>query len=1114
MYNDLVSVIIGTYNQAVYLRESIDSITRQTYQNIEIIVIDDASTDNTAEILAEYGDRIKTITHGTNSGLAGARNSGISVASGQWIKFHDSDDVLEPYAIERIMKFVDMLQPKTATNCMITYRYRLIDSNGRPIVGHYPNILPASIFNNLSQYEKNVLLLKQRVIIGTFMAHKSLFEKYGVFDPDLRTVEDIDIAYRFCLHHGVELLCMDDVLRRYRRHDTNTTRRENMLMEKEILFDISRRAFSAIDSKVQNMYREMLVDSTDADSNESLETRLMYMLTYVYPVSRETYRNFLEYRKTLLDLQSEFDEKAQWADRLNLEVSDKDKKITRLQSELDKRNSDVATIQNQFNSLQSEYFEILNSIEKIKRSIIYDAFVRMTCAVDKIFPPGTKRGNMLALVKMAMLTYKNEGWTVLQISMRHKLGKHKVSGMMYKRLRSEHVHRTARIKAFMTHMQDIDSRPDPKLRKFVRFDSHSIQISRMPKISIIIPTFDQVGLLKRNLDAIRAKTTYTNYEIIIVTNNLDEQSPMRKFLSTANDCTVCVFDREYSFSSVNNFASSKTSGEFLLFLNDDVEIVSSNWLEWLLKLGLDEHVGAVSGKVLFSDSRLQEAGCIVFNDGNMWNYGRGSDIAEPQFNYVRDIDYGSGCCLLVRKNVFDAVGGFDESYRPAYVEDVDLCFQIKKAGLRVLYQPACMVIHHEGKTQGTSTNQGIKSYQVTNISKFYKKWGSWISDNHTGNTGDIQTARDRKRGLRILYIDHYIPEPDKDSGSMRTFGMLGILASLESKITFWPDNLERTEPYCTELQQKGIEVIYGPHDMKEFLSERNDMYDIVILSRPHVAAKYIDIVKKSCHGCAIVYDTVDLHFRRMQKQQNVQGNVSDSEIASMRDTELSIMKASDLVLLTSRNEEAILEKDHDFDGIRFAILSNMHETIHDVPSFESRSGIIFVGGFQHPPNVDAVRWFVTEIFPIIKKNIPSVILYIVGSNPPVEVTELASENIRVIGYVHDMSEFLFKCKVMVAPLRFGSGVKGKITQGISYGIPVVTTLIGAEGIGLTDGKDCIISDDPIDFARKTAELYEDQNTWTKISRNAMSVADRHSYENARINITRAISGALDNNLDQ
>ncbi len=492
---------------------------------------------------------------------------------------------------------------------------------------------------------------------------------------------------------------------------------------------------------------------------------------------------------------------------------------------------------------------------------------------------------------------------------------------------------------------------------------------------------------------------------------------------------------------------------------------------------------------------MQDCGGIVWKNGNAWNYGRNYDSNDPNCNFVRDVDYISGSCLLVRKELFDKVGGFDKRFHPAYCEDTDLCFSIRKLGYEVLYQPLASITHYEGSTQGTDTAKGIKSYQVENQKKFQQKWKSILEDHLLDSIENSFLERNRKQGLNILYIDHYVPEPDKDSGSLRTFGILSVLADMKNKTTFWPDNQKYSIPYVPELQQKGIEVIYRKNDFSKFLEERKNVYDVAILSRPYISAKYIDTIKQKMPNCKIIYETIDLHYLRMRREAVLQNKDRTTESEMMKELEFSMMKKSDITILTSPAEAEFLHNED--KSLRFASLPNIHTEKKNISGFEERKNIIFLGGFQHTPNIDSAKYLVKEIWPLIKQNLPKTKLYIIGSNPTDEIKKLASNDVIVTGYVKDLEPYYKEAKVMVVPLRYGAGVKGKITQSLSEGLPVVTTPIGAEGIDLIDSKNCMIAEKPEDFVTKTCQVYQDKDLWEKISSNGITLAKEYSPEKAR-----------------
>ena len=176
---------------------------------------------------------------------------------------------------------------------------------------------------------------------------------------------------------------------------------------------------------------------------------------------------------------------------------------------------------------------------------------------------------------------------------------------------------------------------------------------------------------------------------------------------------------------------------------------------------------------------------------------------------------------------------------------------------------------------------------------------------------------------------------------------------------------------------------------------------------------------------------------------------------------------------------------------RVAIVSNIHRVEETVAPYTGRKDFVFVCGFEHPPNVDGMIWFASSILPKILVQMPDAKLHIIGSKMPPTVRDLANENIITHGYVKDVAPFLSSCVLSVAPLRYGAGVKGKINQSMSFGLPVVSTSCGAEGMHLTHEHDILIADEPADFAREVVRLARDKQLWERLSRNSLRNIEKH-----------------------
>ena len=625
-----------------------------------------------------------------------------------------------------------------------------------------------------------------------------------------------------------------------------------------------------------------------------------------------------------------------------------------------------------------------------------------------------------------------------------------------------------------------------------------------PEVSIVIPIYNNSKYTYNCLKSI-LKTKNSHFEIVAVDDaSYDETSDL---LRNIENIQIVKNDNNQGFIRSCNKGAKLSHGKYILFLNNDT-IVTENWLENLLEVIKKDQVGVVGAKLIYPDGKLQEAGDIVWDDASAWNYGKGDDPDKPEYNFVREVDYCSGAALLIWRDLFEKIGGFDERFNPAYYEDVDLCFSIRNLGYKVLYQPRSVIIHFEGVSSGTDLISGAKKYQGINRAKFLEKWKNiLVREHHKPDSRNLFLARVRRRtGKNILVIDHYVPTFDKDAGSYRMYNFLKIMVDLGHKVTFIGDNHSKIEPYTTILQQYGVEVLYEPYiqSIEEYLAENGKYYDIVILSRAHIAKDHIYTARKYCNKAKIVFDTVDLQFLRELRRSEVENNqVIFIESEKLKELELRLARLSDVTLVVSPVEKEILMKEE--PSLRIDVISLIQEVKTCKTPFSERKDILFLGGFGHPPNADAVNWFAKEIFPIIKEQIAGIKFYVIGNTPPKEINSLASEDIIVTGFVEDLTPYFDKCRVFVAPLRYGSGVKGKITQSMSFGLPVVTTVIGAEGIGLEDGINALIANEPKKFAEKVMMLYKDEELWNKLSEKSIeNVADNFSYEVATIMIKNLI----------
>ena len=423
----------------------------------------------------------------------------------------------------------------------------------------------------------------------------------------------------------------------------------------------------------------------------------------------------------------------------------------------------------------------------------------------------------------------------------------------------------------------------------------------------------------------------------------------------------------------------------------------------------------------------------------------------------------------------------------------------------MFYQPHAVVIHFEGQSSGTDVNKGIKRHQVINQGTFAKRWAKVLAS-HRPNGVSPQLERDRYSDKRILVIDACMLTPDQDSGSLRMFEMLGLMRGLGHKVTFVASNLEYRLPYAADIQALGVEVLHHPYlsTIVRYLEQHGAEHDVIMLSRETVASPYMGVVKRCAPHARIIFDTVDLHFLRAERQA-VLADESTLRTAArkMRDSELDLVNAADVTLVVSPVEQKLLRTLAPRANVQ--IVSNIHVPMPGPASFAERSGILFIGGFRHPPNLDAVTWYVENVLPILRDKNPGLVTTVIGSNAPPALQRFASADFVVAGYVPDVSGHYHAARLSISPLRYGAGVKGKVNLAMQYGLPVVATTVSVEGMYLSDEQNVLVADDPEAFADAVIRLHSDEALWYRLRQGGLdNIEEWFSRQSAR----RALESVL------
>ena len=609
---------------------------------------------------------------------------------------------------------------------------------------------------------------------------------------------------------------------------------------------------------------------------------------------------------------------------------------------------------------------------------------------------------------------------------------------------------------------------------------------RPVRTSVVLLCYNKADLTFQCLRSLVRELDFDDAEVIVVNNASRDET--RRMLDRFGTYVRAVHsDTNLGFVHGCNAGASVARGKYVVFLNNDT-VVLPGWLENLVETAeRDPRVGAVGSMFIYPDGTLQEAGGVVWRDAAAASYGRGQSPEDRRFSFAREVDYCSGASLLVRKDLFDRLGGFDRRYAPIYYEDVDVCMGVRSLGHKVIYQPASRIVHFEGATSGTDTRTGLKRFQLINREKFREKWRGVLEREHRPHDPALaERAANRRWTTQVAVFDDRVPTPDRDAGSARMLFILRALSEwchpvlVTTSKQVWPE-------YERQLWKEGVETA-SALDFRRLMRERR--FRAAVVSRPAVAGALLGRIRRADPRVKIVFDMVDAHFIRVGREAALTGDAAVArEAARYRRVETRLARAADLIWCASGEDLRVVAREA--PGVPAAVVTTIHRPHEGGPSFDERRDLLFVGNFLHRPNRDGLLFYLREVHPLVRDELPDVRLFVVGDGAPPEVLAHASEEVRVLGYVPDIEPLFRACRVFVAPIRFGAGVKGKVGEALAHGLPVVTTTVGAEGMGITDGEEALVADTPRAFAAAVARAYRERGLWQKLSERGRAHVAKH-----------------------
>lgn len=616
--------------------------------------------------------------------------------------------------------------------------------------------------------------------------------------------------------------------------------------------------------------------------------------------------------------------------------------------------------------------------------------------------------------------------------------------------------------------------------------------SSTPEVSVVVVLFNQAGLSRLCLQSLAASEG-VDFEALIVDNGSTDRVP--QLLARVDGATVLRPGQNLGFLKAVNLAAEQARGRHLVLLNNDAMLEPGTMRAAVDRLRRDPGAGAVGGPILLWNGRLQEAGSIVWNDGSCQGYGRDDEPDRPEYRFVRDVDYCSGAFLMIRRELFESLGRFDEAYAPAYYEESDFCVRLWRAGWRIVYDPRVRIRHFEFASE-VASGWAIE-LQREHRALFVQRHGAFLASQCAPAPRALLRARARLRpgAQRVLVIDDRVPLPWLGQGYPRAAHLVATLAAEGHAVTHYPlqfpneawDEVARALPETVEVMLgHGVQALQG------FLQARRGLYDSVIVSRPH----NMQALRRLLHddagllgGARLIYDAEAMFSLRDIAKAELDGKpLAAAEQRRRIADELALADGADAVIAVSEAEAA-----HHREAGRQGVHVLGHELAvqRDTPGFASRHDLLFVGALlaDDTPNADSVRWFVAQVWPAIVAALgPQLRLHLVGPCEADSVRALASPQVVLHGAVHSLAPHLDRARLFVVPTRYAAGIPHKAHEAAARGLPMVATPLIVTQLGwrglLPDAPDAAA------FAARCIELYRDEQAWRTQRQGLLDAVER------------------------
>lgn len=613
-----------------------------------------------------------------------------------------------------------------------------------------------------------------------------------------------------------------------------------------------------------------------------------------------------------------------------------------------------------------------------------------------------------------------------------------------------------------------------------------------PTVSILLVLFNQAELTFECLRALRHALD-TSCEVILVDNASSDRTGA--LLDRIDGAKILRNAENLHFLRGVNLGADLATGRHLLLLNNDARLTPGSIAAAVERLETEGDLGAVGGLITLLDGALQEAGSIIWRDGSCLGYGRGADPWAAEFQFRRDVDYCSGAFLMMRRDLFERLGRFDEAFAPAYYEETDLCMRIRQAGYRISYDPRIRLSHFEFGS--SSSSQSALDLQAAHQQVFVARYAEVLARDHAA-PGQAPLAARMRGGYRgrVLIVDDQIPYPHLGSGYPRALDIVRAVSAAGWFVTFYPasyPDADYDEVYALLPADVEIAAERGRPGLAQFMRERAGYYDAALVSRPHNMESFraaLGEVPEFIDLSRVVYDAEAIFALRDEARAQLAGQPESAKAQQARKeamaAELALAEGAGVILAVNEAEAGVFRAAGAPD---VRVLGHALAARPTSSPVGGRRDLLFVGALDEDdsPNVDSLEFFVREVMPRLDGLIGAdYVLRVVGRNGAGRVQALAGPRVLLLGRVDDLTSLYAQSRVFIAPTRYAAGIPMKVQEAAARGLPAAVTPLLARQLGWADGEAVAVGESAEAFALACQRLYQDPALWETVRSGALA----------------------------